>query len=102
MLHVQIKLAVATTQCHIWLSLATKRNFCLTFSYPADSVPRQKKMRATCVALVLAVLLSSTLAKPMAYVDRDGQNGINNDYLQYLLRRHGNGIIQTVLSHSYQ
>ena len=48
-------------------------------------------MRASCVLLVLAVLLSSTLAKPMAYVDHNGQSGINNDYLQYLLTRHGNG-----------
>ena len=55
-------------------------------------------MRASCVLLVLAVLLSSTLAKP---IDGDGQSGINNDYLQYLLRRHGNGI-KIVLSHSYQ
>ena len=57
-------------------------------------------MRASCVLLVLAVLLSLTMAKPMSYVDRDGQNGINNDYLQYLLRRHGNGIL-IVLSQSY-
>ena len=49
-------------------------------------------MRASCVLLVLAVLLSSVLAKPMAYVDRDGENGINNDYLQYILRQQGNGI----------
>ena len=48
-------------------------------------------MTASCVLLVLAVFLSSTLAKPMAYVDRNGQSGINNDYLQYLLTRHGNG-----------
>ena len=58
-------------------------------------------MKASCVLLVLAVLLSSTLAKPMSYVDGDGQSGINNDYLQYLLRRHGNGIL-IVLSHSYK
>ena len=58
-------------------------------------------MRASYAVLILAVLLSSTLAKPMAYVDRDGQNGINNDYLQYLLHWHGNGIL-IVLSHSYQ
>ena len=57
-------------------------------------------MRASCALLVLAVLLSSTMAKPMAYVDRNGQSGINNDYLQYLLRRHGNGIL-IALSHSY-
>ena len=49
-------------------------------------------MRALCVLLVLAVFLSATLSKPMAYVDRDGQSGINNNYLQYLFRRHGNGI----------
>ena len=58
-------------------------------------------MRASCVLLVLAVLLSSTLAKPMVYVDRNEENGINNDYLQYLLRHHGNGI-QIVSSHNYQ
>ena len=57
-------------------------------------------MRASCVLLVLAVLLSSTMAKPMSYVHRDGKTGINNDYLQYLLRRHGNGML-IVLSHSY-
>ena len=56
-------------------------------------------MRASCVLLILAVLLSSTLAKPMAYVDRDRQSGTNNDYLQYLLHRHVNGI-QIVLSHT--
>ena len=74
---------------------STKSTFCSTFSYPAGSVhlkAKNKRMKASCVLLVLAVLLSSTLAKPMAYVDSDGQNGVNNDYLQYLLRLHGNGM----------
>ena len=77
---------------------STKRIFCLTLSYPTgfDHLKaKNKRMRASCVVLVLAVLLSSTLAKPTAYVDRDGQS----DYLQYLLRQHGNGK-EVVLSQS--
>ena len=110
MLHVwrrvDIKLAVTTTVYHII-------EFCSVYSYQEKFLlnvfisyrfctppTKNKRMRASCVVLVLAVLLSPTLAKPTAYVDRDGQS----DYLQYLLRGHGNGkqIILSLLKASYQ
>ena len=45
-------------------------------------------MRASCFVLILALLLSSTLAKPMVNDDLDGQKRV----LQYLLHQNGNGI----------
>lgn len=50
-------------------------------------------MRAVCVVLVLMMLLSSTLAKPWAYEHRDKQSGINKNYLQYVRRPLGNGMM---------
>ena len=88
-------------QRRVYIKLAVTILRSITFvklSYPTESVhlkakkKKSLKMRTSCVLLVLAVLLSSTMAKPMAYVDRDGENDINNDYLQYLLHRHGNGM----------
>ena len=47
-------------------------------------------MRASLFMLILAVLLSSTLAMP--YEDRDEQKSPNNGILHYLLHRFTNDI----------
>ena len=51
-------------------------------------------MRALCciIMLVLAVLLSSTLARPKAYEDHDEQENAISAARKYLLRRYENGI----------
>ena len=48
-------------------------------------------MRASCIILVLAVFLTSTLAWPRDYEKSDGQENTISDILRYLLR-YANGI----------
>ena len=54
-------------------------------------------MRDLChciIILVLATLLSSALARPKAYEDRDKQENVLSAARKYLLRQYENGIIK--------
>ena len=56
-------------------------------------------MRAYCIILVLAVLLSSTLARRKACKDHDKQENAISATQKYLLRRYENGTI--LLNHVF-
>ena len=55
-------------------------------------------MRAYCIILVLAVLLSSTLARRQAYEDHDQQENAISATQKYLLRRYENGTVIIVFN----
>ena len=53
-------------------------------------------MRGLTIMLVLSVLVSSILAMPKAYEDRDEQENAISAARKYLLRQYENGIISKV------